>query len=108
MPLGTRSNGNQRNPGEGGDEVWDVEDNEGNGAEEQESQVPAITGLKSNKAKISSIQKKTCKCKLPTAKFDDQHLAVFIYSHLLPQMDSQALCWHTVLDCLYENNRLGG
>ena len=77
------------------------------GEEEQESCLPVMTVSKSNEVKVSSIQKKMWKRKSPTAKFDDQHLAAFMYCHLLPQMNSQPYCRHKVLDNLYENDRLG-
>ena len=99
----TRFDGNQSNPGEAGDKVQDVDD----GEEEQESRLPVMTVSKSNEVKVSSIQKKMWKHKSPTAEFDDQHLAAFMYCHLLPQTNSQPYCRRKVLDCLYENDRLG-
>lgn len=98
----SRSDGNRSNPGEAGDEVSDVDD----GEEEQESRLPVMTVSKSS-VKVGSIQKKMWKRKSPTAEFDDQHLAAFMYCHLLPQTNSQPYCRRKVLDRLYENDRLG-
>ncbi len=98
----------ERDPG---DESQDGEENEGDGAEEQDTHlVVGNLPVSSMAAKVKSPsnQKKSLwKCKMPLAEFDDYHLAAFMYSHLLPEASPQAHCHCKVLNQLYENDKLG-
>ncbi len=74
-------------------EGTETEDDEQDGDEEQETQLGE--GIK------------TKKCKVPLVGFDDHYLAVFMYSHLLPETSPLAGCHRKVLNKLYENNQVG-